>query len=116
MAKITTKWTMNLKTKEATAEVKKATRKALVDVVTDIGGDAIKGSPVKTGNNRRSIMFEVGHGAVAKSELEGAVYSTSGYGGFLETGTIKMAAQPYIKPALDKNIKNLPKNIKANLK
>ncbi len=95
----------------------KASRKGLVETVTDIANDAIKGSPVLTGNNRRSIKFEVGPGGeVAKGELEGAVYSTSGYGGFLETGTVKMAAQPYIKPALDKNVKKLPKNIKANMK
>ena len=61
-------------------------------------------------------MFEVGPGGeVARNELEGAVYSTSGYGGYLETGTVNMPAQPYFKPALDKNIKNLPKNIKAHL-
>jgi len=106
----------NLKTKEAQDKVGKATRQGLADVIMDIANDAIKGSPVLTGNNRRSIMFEVGPGGeVAKSESEGAVYSTSGYGGMLETGTITMPARPYFKPALDKNAKNLPKNIKAYL-
>jgi len=98
----------NLKTKEVEDKVKKATEKGLKEVIVDIANDAIKGSPVLTGNNRRSIMFEA-------KETEGSVYSTSGYGGFLETGTVKMPAQPYFKPALDKNIKNLPKNIKAHL-
>ena len=82
--KITTKWDVNLKTKEAQDKVNKATNQGLKDSVTDIAGDAIKGSPVNTGHNRRSIMFEVGPGGqVAKKEGEGAVYSTSGYGGFL---------------------------------
>ena len=86
------------------------------DLVTDIANDAIKLSPVDTGNNRRSIMFEVGPGGeVAKREGEGAIYSTSGYGGFLETGTVNMPAQPYFRPALDKNKDKLPKNIKAHL-
>ena len=114
--KIKTDFIVNLKSKEVQDKVKKASEQGLKDVVVDIANDAIKGSPVDTGNNRRSIKYEVGPGGeVAKSEGEGAVYSTSGYGGFLETGTVKMAAQPYFKPALDKNMKNLPKNIKAHL-
>ncbi len=99
---------VNLKSKEVQNKVKDASEKGLKDVIVDIAGDVIKGSPVLTGNNRRSIAYEA-------KELEGSIYSTSGYGGFLETGTVNMPAQPYFKPALDKNIKNLPKNIKAHL-
>lgn len=106
--KLDIKFITNLKTKEATNKVEKASEQGLKDVITDIASDAIKGSPVDTGHNRRSIMFEA-------KELEGSVYSTSGYGGYLETGTRFMPAQPYFKPALDKNIKNLPKNIKVHL-
>ena len=100
---------VNLKTKEVKNKVNKATEKAIKDVVVDIANDAIRGSPYLTGNNRRSIKYE------AKG-LEGAIYSTSGYGGFLETGTVKMPAQPYFKPALDKNIHKLPAGIKAELR
>lgn len=108
---------MNLKTKEVINKVNKATKEGIKNVVVDIANDAIKGSPVLTGNNRRSIKYEVGPGGqVAKNEREGAVYSTSGYGGYLETGTVKMAAHPYFKPALDKNIHKLPQGIKAELK
>lgn len=114
--KIMTDFKINLKTKEVEDKVKKATKRGLQDVVVDIANDAIKLSPVLTGNNRRSIKFEVGAGGeVAKDEGEGAVYSTSGYGGYLETGTVKMEAQPYLKPALDMNIHKLPKNVRAHL-
>lgn len=114
--KITTDFKVNLKTKDVERKVERATKQGIQDAVVAIANDAIKLSPVLTGNNRRSIQFEVGPGKpIAQKELEGAVYSTSGYGGYLETGTVKMAAQPYFKPALDKNIKNLPKNIKTNL-
>ncbi len=99
----------NLKTKEALNKVDKAIEKGLRDVVVDIARDAIKLSPIDTGNNRRSIAYEA-------KKLEGSIYSTSGYGGYLETGTVNMAAQPYFKPALDMNIKKLPKNIKAELR
>jgi len=107
--KITCDTKLNLKTKEAQDKIKKAGGKALKNVVVDIANDAIKGSPFLTGHNRRSIMFEV-------QGLVGAVYSTSGYGGYLETGTSRMPARPYFKPALDRNIKKLPTGIKAELK
>ena len=107
--KIKADMVMNLKNKEVANKVGKATEKSIKDVVRDIAQDAIRGSPIDTGNNRRSIKFE------AKG-LEGAVYSTSGYGGFLETGTVKMAARPYFKPALDRNIHKLPQGIKAELR
>lgn len=95
---------LNLKIKEVEDKVKKANQQAMKDTVVDIANDAIKGSPYLTGYNARSIMFEVGPGGeVAKGDLEGAVYSTSGYGGLLETGTVHMNPRPYFKPALDRH-------------
>jgi len=114
--KLDVKVITNLKTKEAQDTVKKATKQAIKDVITDIAQDAIEQSPVLTGNNRRSIMFEVGPGGeVAKEDLTGAVYSTSGYGGFLETGTVRRAATPYFKPALDRHSRYLDDRIKVHL-
>ena len=105
---------LNLHTKEAEGKVKEATKKALKDCVIDVANDAIHDSPFLTGNNRRRMAYqtpgtsqgETQNGAVdgvELQELQGAVYSTSGYGGYLETGTKKMAASPYIKPAGDRN-------------
>ena len=114
--KLTVKIITNIKVKEVVDKVHKASRLGMRDTVVAIANDAIKGSPFLTGNNARSIQFEVGPGGeVAKKELEGAVYSTSGYGGILETGSVKMSARPYFKPALDKNFKDLPNNIKAHM-
>jgi len=115
--KITTDFKLNLKTKEAIAEVHQATRKGLLDVTVDITNDTVKGSPKLTGNNMASIEYEMGPGReVATKDLQSAIYSTSGYGGYLETGTVNMAARPYFRPSLDRHIKELPKNIKAHLK
>ena len=106
----------DLKTEEVTKKVLEAAKKATKAVVIDNAQDAIEQSPALTGNNKRSIKYEVGPGGeIAKKDLEGAVYSTSGYGGYLETGTVKMAARPYFRPALDKFAKNLPNNIKGHL-
>ena len=107
----------NFKFKEGAEKVNGAIRYSLLDTVVAIAGDAIKLSPRLTGNNMRSIKYEVGPGGeIAKADLSGAIYSTSGYGGYLETGTVKMRAQPYFKPALDMNIHKLTKGIKAELK
>lgn len=106
--KVTCDVTTNLRIKEVQQTVKDATIKALKDVAVDIAHDVVEGSPVLTGNNRRSIKWET-------KEFEASIYSTSGYGGFLETGTVKMGARPYFRPALDKNMPKLPEGIKANI-
>ncbi|MCJ7743907.1 MAG: hypothetical protein MUO99_05025 [Dehalococcoidales bacterium] len=128
---------LNLKTKEASATVLKAARLAMKDTVIDTANTTIKCSPVKTGNNRRSIFFgvsDMGHKQASgegrhekdtwtgeddslldNSKIQGVIYSTSGYGGFLETGTSKMAAQPYIKPAADRNVQKFPGFMKKYL-
>ena len=85
---------LNLNTDAVKSKVIEASRLGLRDTVVAITADAVKGSPVLTGNNRRSIASEVagmgkvsGEGLaermVSEDKLEAAVYSTSGYGGFL---------------------------------
>ena len=115
--KITVDIELNLKDEELKKNLVNANRKAMRDTVVAVWSASIKPpSPRLTGHNRRSIVGEVsGLGEVRKgadaepdkqvndSKLEGAVYSTSGYGGFLETGTSRMGARPYMKPALDSN-------------
>ena len=114
--KLTADITTNLNTQGAIDQVNRASKVAMTKAIIAIANDTIKGSPYLTGNNRRSIMYEVGPGGeVAKNELEGAVYSTSGYGGYLETGTIHTAARPYMKPALDRNRGKLMEFLKAGL-
>ena len=122
---------LNLRTNEADKKVTEANKKAMRDTVVEVTGDAVRFSPWLTGNNRRSIVGEAsGRGMVASggegraerlvddSQIEGGVYSSSGYGGFLETGTSKMPAQPYIKPALDKNftVQKYAGKVKEHLK
>lgn len=113
---------LNLKTKEASEAVAKAARLAMRDTVVDVANEAINVHPWKnqTGNNMRSIKYEAsgfssGEGVVDQSKIEGAVYSTSGYGGFLETGTVKMPAFPYFKPAADKKVPKFPQRMKEHL-
>ena len=108
--------TINIKDEAVIKQVAEASKMAMRDTTVEVTHDAVQLSPWITGNNRRSIVGEVsGMGMVAsggegrsermvdESKIKGAVYSTSSYGGYLETGTSRMAAQPYFKPALDKN-------------
>jgi hypothetical protein len=114
--KMTSEVKVTLKVKEVTEKVVEANRLAMRDTVVAVTEDVIELSPWLTGNNRRSIAGEVsGMGLVASGgeggaerqvdddKAEGAVYSTSGYGGYLDTGTSRMPARPYFKPAVDKN-------------
>ncbi|MCJ7669570.1 MAG: hypothetical protein MUO61_03515 [Dehalococcoidia bacterium] len=112
---------LNLKVKEVQEKVIEASRMAMRDTTVDVTHDAVQLSPWRTGNNRRSITGEVsGMGVVATggeggtervvddSKIEGAIFSTSGYGGYLETGHHTksgsfVAARPYFKPSLDMN-------------
>ncbi len=61
------------------------------EVMADTARDL---TPYDTGHNRDSINHEV-------SGMTGKVYTESGYGGWLEIGTSKMAAQPYFRPAYE---------------
>lgn len=46
------------------------------------------------GNNRDSIDYTA-------NGLNGEIFTQSGYGGWLEVGTSKMAARPYFRPAFE---------------
>ena len=122
---------LNLKIEEVVEKVTEASRMAMRDTVVEVTHDSVQLSPWKTGNNRRSIAGEVsGIGEVASggeggaerivddSGIEGAVYGTSGYSGFLEVGTSRMNAQPYFKPSLDKNFtpEKFASKVKEHLK
>ncbi len=98
--------------REAGEQIRRAVEAGLRDTVVRITEDTKRpppiGSPFLTGHNRRSIDFDV-------KGLTGRVFSTSGYGGYLETGTSRMPARPYFKPALDRHIGDLPRNIERHM-
>jgi len=113
--KLSASITLKLQDKEIKEALQKAARLAMRDTVVSVWNEPVHNTPKRTGHNMRSLAGEVsGMGTIARGEdaepqkkvddskNEGAVYSTSGYGGYLETGTVKMAARPYMKPALDK--------------
>ena len=107
--KITMKIISNVDFPGVKEKIQKAGAEGLKSVIVKIARDSKKDTPWLTGHNSRSIDYE------AKG-LKGSVYSTSGYGGFLETGTGRMPARPYMKPALDRHIGGLQGAVEAKLK
>jgi HK97 gp10 family phage protein len=68
--------------------------------------------PGGTGHNRRSIDMTVKE---TEKGPQAQLFTQSGYGGYLETGTSKMNPQPYLFPAFQRHIAKLPGNIKAKI-
>jgi HK97 gp10 family phage protein len=69
-------------------------------------------SPSGTGTNRRSIDTETSDTAEGpKSTL----FTQSGYGGYLEVGTSKMPAQPYLYPAFIEHVDKIPERVKEKI-
>ena len=74
----------------------------------DVWPLAVRLSPHKTGNNSRSITYSV-KGKTAK------IWTESGYGGYLEIGTARMPARPYLRPAIERNKRAIAQAIKRHL-
>ena len=120
--------------KKYTERLEKARYEALRDVTVLIANDVIHGSRHMTGHNRRSITYKIGsiikrgfakgnekpfsvsEDGVPLKKNQAAIYSTSGYGGYLETGTRYMGGIPYFKPALDRNWRKFPSILKEKLR
>lgn len=102
------------KTAVARETVKKAVFAATEEVFNiDILAQAKQDSPVLSGNNRRSIDAEVVNTARGP---EAVLFTQSGYGGYLEVGTARMKAQPYLYPAFEKFWNKIPTRVREILK
>jgi HK97 gp10 family phage protein len=78
---------------EVLAAKEEAIQQGLLMCAVTCEGHAVGAAPVDTGRLRASITHEVaGHTATIGTSVE--------YAPYVELGTSKMAAQPYLKPAL----------------
>ena len=71
---------------------------AMSKALGDIQAGAQNRAPVDTGALRNSITHEYRRSG---NTLRGEVGPTVNYGGFVERGTSRMRAQPYLRPATD---------------
>lgn len=84
----------------------KNTSEATEQIASDIVEIAQENAPVQTGELRDSIHVE-------KDGNDHTVVVGADHGAFVELGTSKMAAQPYLGPAVAKVRRNLAKYYKG---
>lgn len=88
-------------------------RSVIEDVFeNDIKPEAVQNSPIDTGTNSRSVDVEIK--TVATGVLA-EIYTQSGYGGYLEVGTIYMAARPYMYPAFELSMPTLSRKLQGSI-
>jgi HK97 gp10 family phage protein len=80
-----------------TAETRPNARKVVNTYGLAIAGEAAKGAPVDTGALRNSILSE----SQMSGDLEFTVQDGVTYGVFQELGTSRMAARPFLVPAVE---------------
>lgn len=100
---------------EALARAKKTTRDALNIVGDQVVGWAQDLTPVDTGNLKSSLTHEAESNNV---EIVGASNSKApikdvNYAIYVELGTVKMHAQPYLRPAIESNLNAIRKTIEG---
>lgn len=105
----------NDRTKEVTAQLEKAIEIAMEAVGMEAEGDVKEITPVDTGNLRNSITHQY-----SKKEQAEYIGTAVEYAPYVELGTSRMTAQPYLKPALTNNLEKykgiLADYINANMK
>lgn len=94
---------------ERLKDIRSKTARALEVIGGTAEGYAKQLCPVDTGNLRNSIAHEM------RSENTVAVGSNVHYAPFVELGTRKMRAQPYLRPAVENHREEYEKIIKQEL-
>lgn len=86
---------------EKVDELRKASQMAVADEVQKVRDDAVKFAPRHTGNLEDGINADA-------AGLKGTVRSTSRHSMFVEHGTYKDRAQPFMTPAAERARKRFP--------
>lgn len=109
-------WTFNLRTAEATKEIHSAALAGTDDTFIELKAEAQDEAHFgryDTHTTQRSIDYKVEDTAKGP---KGTIFTQSGHGGFVEVGTKKMAAEPFLMPSFLKIKPNFFVNIAARLK
>lgn len=115
---ITVKATLRLRTEQSKELIKEALFESMEELFgIDIVTTAQELCPVLTeatserfpGELRDSIDSSI---KKLKRGVRARVFTTAGYGGWVENGTVKMHAEPYIYPAFQEHINKLPNLVK----
>lgn len=82
-------------------ELEKKLEQALLKGAIKVERDAVLKAPVDTGELRNSIGYKKGE--FTDEQKEYIVYARSKHAKFIEYGTRKSKAQPFLRPAFQKN-------------
>jgi HK97 gp10 family phage protein len=88
----------NLSTEIILGKARNVASQIVRKTALDIEAEAKRLAPVDTGRLRNSIQTQMENGALIARIVVGAEY-----GSYVEFGTPKMKAQPYLTPAVEKN-------------
>lgn len=92
-------------------------KKALISAV-NVSGNELQSyaqtyAPVKTGNLRRSITTRLN---TQGKDIQAIITSHAGYSGYLEWGTRRMSARPFMRPALNDEKDKFHARVRAAIK
>jgi HK97 gp10 family phage protein len=83
-------------------EIRERVASLVAKTAEDIVADAKRNAPVRTGFLRNSIESDVDRkGNASFSRITATIRVKASYGIFVEIGTRKMAAQPFLIPAVE---------------
>lgn len=85
-------------TDQTVSKIKNGIHSALEQSADVVGATAVAVVPVDTGNLMRSINHKF------EGENKVLIGTDVYYAGFVELGTSRMAARPYLRPALENNV------------
>lgn len=89
---------LDFHTDDVITEYNTALERAMKKAVLIVEAEAKRNTPVDTGRLRGSITNEVRE--IARQVIEGRIGTNVDYARFIELGTSKMSAKPYLRPAL----------------
>jgi len=96
------------KTDAAVDQVKHGLVNLITEAAILVQAQAAMRAPVRTGYLRNSIRVEK---LPSPDDLEGVVGVGAHYGVYVEFGTRRMAARPYVAPAVDESEKFIKKRL-----
>jgi HK97 gp10 family phage protein len=89
--------------------IKQALEKGFTEVGIFVTAEAKKRTPVDTGTLRDNTFYEVGGNTVI-------IYNNMEYAPYIELGTVRMQAQPFLRQSVFNNKKEITDIIARNLK
>lgn len=95
--------------KEVVAKLTASQVAAVESIGQYVRGKAVDYSPVDTGNLKSSNDYRTRDTSVT-------IGNSAEYAGYVEMGTRKMASQPYLTPAVTRNMDEISNIIKGELK